>query len=57
MDLFRSERYAKGTAMDIGAGKGSTAAALAVNFGVVLATEIYWMLAGATTGRGLRGQL
>ncbi|CAK9019253.1 PBPe domain-containing protein, partial [Durusdinium trenchii] len=38
--------------MDIGAGKGSTAAALAVNFGVVLATEIYWMLAGATTGRG-----
>lgn len=44
MDLFRSERFASSTALDIGTGQGSTAAALAVNFGIVLATETHWDL-------------
>lgn len=42
VDLFRSERFAFSTALDIGTGQGSTAAALAVNFGIVLATERTW---------------
>ena len=50
MDLFRSERFAYSTALDIGTGYGSTAAALAVNFGIVLATETQWDL-----DRGLLG--
>ena len=44
VDLFRSERFAFSTALDIGTGQGSTAAALAVNFGIVLATETHWDL-------------
>jgi len=44
VDLFRSDRFAFSTALDIGTGQGSTAAALAVNFGIVLATETHWDL-------------
>ncbi|CAK9069340.1 Uncharacterized protein SCF082_LOCUS34728, partial [Durusdinium trenchii] len=40
--LFRSERYARSTALDIGAGTGATSAALAVNFGLVVGTEVFW---------------
>ncbi|CAE7230449.1 unnamed protein product [Symbiodinium natans] len=49
--LFRSQRFGRSTAMDIGAGTGYTTAALAVNFGTVLATETYWTLA-ESAGKG-----
>eukprot|EP00435_Cladocopium_sp_Y103_P059902 s1225_g21.t1 len=42
IDLFRSNRYAQTTALEIGAGTGTTTAALAVNFGTVVATEVFW---------------
>ena len=54
MNLFRSERYMTSTAMDIGTGHGYTAAALAVNFGIVLATEIHWDLDYAVSGGELQ---
>jgi len=52
INLFRSDRYAARTAIDIGTGWGYTAAALAVNFGMVLATEVHWDLGEAMTGKG-----
>lgn len=42
VDLFRSNRFAQTTALEIGAGYGTTTAALAVNFGTVVATEVFW---------------
>ncbi|OLQ12661.1 hypothetical protein AK812_SmicGene3399 [Symbiodinium microadriaticum] len=45
IDLFTSKKYATRAALDIGAGRGSTTAALAVNFAVVVAIEKYWDLA------------
>ncbi|CAE7522099.1 unnamed protein product [Symbiodinium natans] len=44
IDLFRSKRYASRAALDIGAGRGETTAALAVNFAVVVAIDKYWDL-------------
>ena len=46
--LFRAEKYASRAALDIGAGGGTTTAALAVNFAVVVAIDKYWDIAGAT---------
>ena len=42
IDLFRSEKYSARAALEIGAGKGTTTAALAVNFDVVVAMENQW---------------
>ncbi|CAE7335750.1 unnamed protein product, partial [Symbiodinium necroappetens] len=42
MQFFRSEKYSSRAALDIGAGEGTTTAALAVNFAVVVAVEKYW---------------
>eukprot|EP00439_Symbiodinium_sp_Y106_P034696 s3659_g4.t1 len=42
MRLFRSEKYSSRAALDIGAGEGTTTAALAVNFAVVVAIEKNW---------------
>ena len=50
MRLFRSEKYAARAALDIGAGGGTTTAALAVNFAVVVAMEKFWTLAWPNPG-------
>lgn len=42
VDLFRNDRYGLSSAIDLGAGVGTTTAALAVNFRQVLATDVFW---------------